>query len=330
LRPPRIGAKPRFQASASTGLGGWARWIAKYTFTQTGRPVTNDVRAKMRFRDGLIAEHWDSFSLHSWTRQALGTPGLLLGWSPLLLPSLHWHSYYSLFGSMGAWLALGIALSRWPVVVALLVVGLSGLRAGRSATAIEDWGEESYVRRAGRTLDAMRADLLARCPAPAPYTRFYFTDVPAGAGFLVGDGPALRVWYSDRTFEGRFYREFAARAPSARPGMDRFFRYDAARHWTEIVVGHEDIDRARREDPAWLPDHERLARVLTQGGDWRAAYAEYAKLAEVVPASAEFSYLAGLGAITAGDSLAAKRWLSRVAVDSTASPGQPNRPAGRA
>jgi hypothetical protein len=247
-----------------------------------------------------------------------GVSWALLGWSPLLLPSLHWHSYYSLFGSMGAWLALGIALSRWPVVVALLVVGLSGLRAGRSATAIEDWGEESYVRRAGRTLDAMRADLLARCPAPAPYTRFYFTDVPAGAGFLVGDGPALRVWYSDRTLEGRFYREFAARAPSARAGMDRVFRYDSARHWTEIVVGHEDIDRARREDPAWLPDHERLARVLTQGGDWRAAYAEYAKLAEVVPASAEFSYLAGLGAITAGDSLAAKRWLSRVAVDSTA------------
>ena len=56
------------------GDRGWARWIAKYTFTQTGRPVTNDVRAKMRFRDGLIAEHWDSFSLHSWTRQALGDP----------------------------------------------------------------------------------------------------------------------------------------------------------------------------------------------------------------------------------------------------------------
>jgi uncharacterized protein len=66
------------------GDDGWARWIAKYTFTQTGRPVTNDVRAVMRFRDGLIAEHRDSFNLHRWTRQALGPSGLLLGWSPLV------------------------------------------------------------------------------------------------------------------------------------------------------------------------------------------------------------------------------------------------------
>ena len=34
---------------------GSARWQAHYTFTQTGRPVTNDVRATFRFRDGLIA-----------------------------------------------------------------------------------------------------------------------------------------------------------------------------------------------------------------------------------------------------------------------------------
>jgi hypothetical protein len=164
----------------------------------------------------------------------------------------------------------------------------------------------------------MRADLLARCPSPSRFTRFYFTDVPAGAGFLMGDGPALRIWYSDRTLEGRFYREFVARQESAHPGIDRFFRYDATRRWTEVVVGHEDIAEARQENAAWLSDHDRLARVLTRGGDWRAAYAEYAKLAGAVPSSAEYSYLAGLGAITAGDSLAAKRWLTRVAVDSAA------------
>ena len=63
---------------------GSARWIARYTFTQTGRPVTNDVRARFRFRDGLIAEHDDAFSFHGWARQALGPPGLLLGWTPFL------------------------------------------------------------------------------------------------------------------------------------------------------------------------------------------------------------------------------------------------------
>jgi ketosteroid isomerase-like protein len=63
---------------------GSAHWIAHYTFTQTGRPVTNDVQASFRFEDGLIAEHTDDFDFHRWSRQALGTPGLLLGWTPLL------------------------------------------------------------------------------------------------------------------------------------------------------------------------------------------------------------------------------------------------------
>ncbi len=63
---------------------GSARWIARYTFTKTGRPVVNDVRARFRFTDGLITEHVDEFSFHRWSRQALGPPGLLLGWTPIL------------------------------------------------------------------------------------------------------------------------------------------------------------------------------------------------------------------------------------------------------
>jgi ketosteroid isomerase-like protein len=69
------------EASETTGS---AHWLARYTFTQTGRPVVNDIRASFRFRDGLIAEHRDEFDFHRWARQALGTPGLLLGWTPLL------------------------------------------------------------------------------------------------------------------------------------------------------------------------------------------------------------------------------------------------------
>ena len=66
------------------GERGSAHWIAHYTFAQTGRPVVNDIRASFRFRDGLIAEHQDRFDFHKWSRQALGTSGLLLGWTPLL------------------------------------------------------------------------------------------------------------------------------------------------------------------------------------------------------------------------------------------------------
>ena len=69
---------------SATGDTGDARWIARYTFTRTGRPVVNDVRARFRFRDGKIAEHEDSFSFWRWARQALGPIGLALGWAPLL------------------------------------------------------------------------------------------------------------------------------------------------------------------------------------------------------------------------------------------------------
>jgi hypothetical protein len=61
-----------------------ARWVARYTFTQTGRHVVNDVRASFRFSDGLIAEHVDEFSFWKWSRQALGPAGLALGWTPIL------------------------------------------------------------------------------------------------------------------------------------------------------------------------------------------------------------------------------------------------------
>jgi ketosteroid isomerase-like protein len=64
------------------GDRGSAHWVADYTFTQTGRRVHNDVRATFRFADGLIAEHRDDFGFHAWARQALGAPGLLLGWAP--------------------------------------------------------------------------------------------------------------------------------------------------------------------------------------------------------------------------------------------------------
>jgi ketosteroid isomerase-like protein len=63
---------------------GSARWRARYTFTQTGRPVVNEVKASFRFRDGRIVEHRDEFDFYRWARQALGPPGLLLGWTPLL------------------------------------------------------------------------------------------------------------------------------------------------------------------------------------------------------------------------------------------------------
>ena len=61
--------------------GGRATWEARYTFSQTGRPVVNRIQAAFAFRDGLIVRHVDQFPFWKWSRQALGPLGLLLGWS---------------------------------------------------------------------------------------------------------------------------------------------------------------------------------------------------------------------------------------------------------
>ena len=73
----------------SDGATGSARWIARYTFVQTGRPVVNEVRAKFKFADGLIVEHVDKFSFYRWSKQALGRTGTLLGWTPSLQLRVH-------------------------------------------------------------------------------------------------------------------------------------------------------------------------------------------------------------------------------------------------
>ena len=67
---------------SAEGETGTAHWVARYTFGRTGRPVTNDIRARFRFEDGRIAEHDDEFSFWRWARQALGPAGLALGWAP--------------------------------------------------------------------------------------------------------------------------------------------------------------------------------------------------------------------------------------------------------
>lgn len=56
-------------------------WAAHYTFSKTGRKVVNRIKAHMRIQDGKITEHTDQFDIWKWSRQALGLPGLLFGWT---------------------------------------------------------------------------------------------------------------------------------------------------------------------------------------------------------------------------------------------------------
>lgn len=63
---------------------GSARWEASYVFVQTGRRVHNVIFAEFQFADGKIIRHSDHFSFWRWSIMALGTPGLLFGWSGFL------------------------------------------------------------------------------------------------------------------------------------------------------------------------------------------------------------------------------------------------------
>ncbi len=62
-----------------------AHWEAHYLFSASGRLVHNKIDAAFTFDgNGLITTHRDRFDFWTWSRQALGAPGLLLGWSPYL------------------------------------------------------------------------------------------------------------------------------------------------------------------------------------------------------------------------------------------------------
>lgn len=63
---------------------GRAHWEAHYRFGATGRLVHNRIDATFVFRDGRVVRHIDQFGLWAWSRQALGVPGWLLGWSGAL------------------------------------------------------------------------------------------------------------------------------------------------------------------------------------------------------------------------------------------------------
>lgn len=78
------GVEVKFSNVQADERHGSADWEATYIFSQTGRRVVNRIHAEFEFRNGKIARHKDTFSMWRWSRQALGLPGLLLGWSPII------------------------------------------------------------------------------------------------------------------------------------------------------------------------------------------------------------------------------------------------------
>ena len=70
-----------FKNVQATPNGATAEWVAYYTFSKTGRKVENHIKASFIIENGKIVQHLDQFNFHKWSKQALGTVGLLLGWT---------------------------------------------------------------------------------------------------------------------------------------------------------------------------------------------------------------------------------------------------------
>ena len=64
--------------------GATAHWDAYYIFSATGRKVLNQIDASFIIENGKIVKHTDHFDFYTWSKQALGLPGLLLGWTSFL------------------------------------------------------------------------------------------------------------------------------------------------------------------------------------------------------------------------------------------------------
>jgi hypothetical protein len=208
---------------------------------------------------------------------AFGGLWALAGWSVLFLPSIGWHAYYGVVGSLGAWLVIGTLLSSRPRTAVLTIVLLALLRGPHAYTRSWDWGSEWYIARAGNLLNAIRTDMLRQAPTLPAHTRVFFVGIPNNIGLLAGDGPSLRVWYGDSTLRGAYYSQYTSR-PRGADGSDRFFSFDSTTGLTEVKLGTEDVRAAVQARPSWEDDHEVLAALLLRSGDLEAAAGEFAKL----------------------------------------------------
>lgn len=247
-----------------------------------------------------------------------------VGTLPLLLPGLGWHAYYAHFAALGAWIGIGRLLARQSGVAMALIGALAVIGAGRAATPSEDWGEASYQRRAGAYVKDLKQKLLTAYPKLEPNARLWFVRIPNNVGFLAGTGPAVRVWYRDPTLQAGYYSAYAPRPAGAASGPDHFFRVDESGRFLEIRRGAADDTASvaataaadsieRRENPRWQTDRLSLASALASGSDWRAAAAEFRRLAIAYPESSGYAFDAASAYMQAGDTTTAYQWFREAA-----------------
>lgn len=88
--------KIEFSDVKADAFSGSARWVAVYDFSKTNRKVVNVIHASFVFKDGLIIKHTDNFDIWKWSKQALGIPGFLFGWTGFMQQKIQKNALQSL------------------------------------------------------------------------------------------------------------------------------------------------------------------------------------------------------------------------------------------
>jgi hypothetical protein len=218
----------------------------------------------------------------------------LFGWLPLLAPSVGWHAYYGVFGTLGLWVLAATYLGAVPRTALMVVALLGFLREARAATPSWDWGTDWYQQRAGALLKSIRFRLQAAHPRFPHGSRLFFARIPNNIGFLNADGPAVRIWYRDPTLRATYYSRYERRSGDTSLGSDYFFRFDSTQVLVEIVPGPEDIAAAVAENPNWLDDHFKLAVLFLRTGQPGRAGEEFQKIATAFPSRRDCALYAGV------------------------------------
>ncbi len=91
-----------FSNISSDGNNVKAHWDAYYTFSATGKKVVNNIDARFEIENGKIVKHTDTFDFHTWSTQALGIKGFLLGWTTFLRKKVTAQAMKNLDGFMKA------------------------------------------------------------------------------------------------------------------------------------------------------------------------------------------------------------------------------------
>lgn len=88
--------KIEFSDVTADEVTGSAKWVATYNFSKTNRTVVNVIQASFVFKEGLIIKHTDDFDIWKWSKQALGLPGYLLGWTGFMQQKIQKNALHSL------------------------------------------------------------------------------------------------------------------------------------------------------------------------------------------------------------------------------------------